>query len=454
MSGGGHPLASWAEAQAYYVALRARAQRTFAAGEGGCSLPPDVLREAWLAGRLGSEGQTLHHGAVQVPDFGLPGAPGEPDVVHAELLVGGRRVAGSVVFHAEAEDWERCGCGVDARFDDVVLHVVAQEPPPGWFTRTSAEREVPVMPLRAELLQAACALPRRRESGAARGATGALAELPRETLETLLQAAAAYRAALKRERFRSRVSVVGEAQAWYEAWAQTLGYGANAATMQMLARRVPLADLRGAGADEAVARLLGAAGFLVPVLPQRATEEERAYHRRVWDGWWRCRECYATRPLPWRLGAVRPMSHPHRRVAALACSAVLPGLWEQLADAAQWEFAEHRLAALRDDFWDVHCSLSAPALHRRCRLVGAATLQAFRVNHLLLYHEGVDTWGQFLAQRADAVPGSLRRTACAWLGEARVRAGGDCAELLRRCYAQQGFLQLCTDFEELPPDSL
>ncbi|MGN0836750.1 MAG: DUF2851 family protein [Akkermansia sp.] len=454
MSGGRHPFASWAEAQAHYASVRACAGRTFAAAE-GTSLPwsPGLLREAWLAGRLGSEGQTLHHGAVQVPDFGLPGAPGEPDVVHAELILGGHRVAGSVVFHTEAEDWERCGCGADARFDDVVLHVVAQEPPPGWFTRTSAEREVPVMPLCADLLRAAWSPPR-RAAGAAQGAPGMLAELPLEALETLLQAAAAHRAALKRERFRSRVAVVGEAQAWYEAWAQTLGYGANAATMQMLARRVPLEDVRGAGEDEAVARLLGAAGFLVPVLPDRATEAERAYHRRVWDGWWRCRGCYAAWPLPWCLGAVRPMSHPHRRVAALACSAVLPGLWEQMADAAQQDALERRLAGVQHDFWDVHCSLSAPALHRRRHLVGDATLQAFRVNHLLLYHEGADSWGRFLAQRADAVPGLLRRTAAAWLGESRVRAGGDCAELLRRCYAQQGLLQLRADVDEFSSECL
>ena len=82
---------------------------------------------------------------------------------------------------------------------------------------------------------------------------------------------------LKRTQFHRRAGSVGDKQAWYEAWATTLGYSANKDAMQMLAMRAPIKEI----GNDAEAILLGTAGFLVPVLPDKAGDDARQYHRHV-----------------------------------------------------------------------------------------------------------------------------------------------------------------------------
>ena len=119
-----------------------------------------------------------------------------------------------------------------------------------------------------------------------------------DSIINLLKAAAAYRQEIKRNRFRRKAAVSGESQAWYEAWASTLGYHANKEAMQLLAMRAPVSALK----DEAEAILLGTAGFLLPTLPLQTSQEARDYHRKVWDAWWVKQDQFALasdRRIPW-----------------------------------------------------------------------------------------------------------------------------------------------------------
>lgn len=396
--------------------------------------------QLWTDACLGHGGETLRHGTVRVLDFGTVNETAEgPAMLRADFECDGQRLRGDIALHARAEDWEAEGCGDSAAYGGVVLHVVLQAPPAGWYTRTIEHRDIPILVLPTETLRAVfgCArlYPENNE------ATAALKDLPAERLEKLFRAAAAYRAEQKARFFEQKAAVIGQEQAWFEAWAEVLGYAANKRAMQILARRAPLAALQG---GEAEAILLGTAGFLQPVLPERTTDAARDYHRRVWGAWWQQRERFVpdgTPPLPWVLSPVRPMNHPTRRVAALALTACC---WEELLplmNAAGAKRLTERLCALSHPFWDTHCTLAAAPLRRQCALVGQSRAADFLTNVIYPLDRSEASWTTYLSLRAADVPSRMSRAAEQLFGPRP-----ELPALLRRHYVQQAILRLNSDF--------
>lgn len=402
-------------------------------------LPRAELTELWQEARWGQSGTTLRHGEIRLIDIGTPNPQAEgPAVLRAEIECGGERLRGDIALHARAEDWETEGCGESAAYRNSVLHVVLQAPAETWYTRTIEHREVPVWVIPPDRLRAVCGCARLYP--AAEEAAQQLKKISHERLENLLRAAAAYRAEQKAAAFEQKAAVIGREQAWFEAWAEVLGYAANKRTMRRLARRAPLTALQ---SGEAEAILLGTAGFLQPVLPERTTEEARTYHRRVWGAWWKLRERFApegTPALPWVLSPVRPMNHPARRVAALALSAQH---WEALLplmNAAGAKRLTEHLCALSHSFWDTHCTLAAAPLRRKCALVGASRAADFLANVVYPLDRSESAWATYLSLRAGEVPNRFEQLAGALFGE---RA--EFPALLRKQYVRQALLQLASD---------
>lgn len=398
------------------------------------------LTELWQEARWGQSGSTMHLGALRLIDIGVPNPQAAgPAILRAEIEYNGERLRGDIALHLRAEDWETEGCGESEAYLNTILHVVLQKPDETWYTRTADHREVPVWAVPAEKLRAVFGCARLYPSAA--GAAQQLRNLTSERMERLLLAAAAYRAEQKAAIFEQKAAVIGQEQAWFEAWAEVLGYAANKHTMRRLARRAPLDTLQGGDAE---AILLGTAGFLQAVLPERTTEAARDYHRRVWGTWWQQRERFVpegTPPLPWVLSPVRPMNHPTRRVAALALSA---RRWEEflpLLNAAGAKRLTDMLCALSHPFWDTHCTLAAAPLRRRCALVGAARAADFLANVVYPLDRSTASWATYVSLRTKDVPNRLGRLATALFGER-----DEFPALLKRTYAQQAILQLAADF--------
>ena len=298
------------------------------------------VQSLWAVGLFGSEWESEQHDHVSILDFGEWNRSAGPDFLFAEIKINGRLVRGDIEIDPHAQDWEQHGHGANPRFNNVILHVVLTEPPQGWYTRNSMHMEVPVIYLSAQRVREALDMQqpaidticgRSDWNGRTELCAKPLADMSPAQIEDLLLAAAAHRIECKRRRYRRKVAVLGEAQASYEAWAECLGYSANKEPMIMLARRAPIRRLRGVDAE---AVLLGTAGFLKPVLPSRAEPEARAYHRRVWDAWWKVKDDFALegqRSPAWQYTGIRPFNHPHRRVAALAVSATN---WQEIVWAA------------------------------------------------------------------------------------------------------------------------
>ncbi len=398
------------------------------------------LQEWWAAGLLPGKGETQGRQPLSILDKGRWNRCPGPDFTHAEIELNGVRLRGDIELDSRAQDWEAHGHGANPAFDNVILQIVFTPPPPGWYTRTSQHREVPIFYIPPESWQAAATgaaehhddtLPRCRQP---------LAEMNASAVQRLLQAAAAHRLELKRKRFYQRARDAGESQAWYEAWATTLGYSANKDAMRQLAMRAPINTL----GKQAEAILLGTAGFLLPVLPEQASSDARAYHRDVWDAWWLLREQYELAPerrLKWSKGPARPLNHPQRRVAALAVSAQK---WHRLQPLMRAESAkelQHALTSLSHPFWDTHYTLAAASMERKTALIGEQRVQDFLINHVYAYDESPTSWESYLACTGGPLPPEIRRTAQLLFG-----SRADLQHELKKAYAQQALLQIDADF--------
>lgn len=404
-------------------------------------LPPELkVQSWWAAGLLPSHGETQHHEEVHILERGRWNRAPGPDFTHAEIELGGQRIRGDIEIDPRAQDWEAHGHGANPAFNNVALHIVLTPPPEGWYTRNQQHRNIPVLYLPpASWQQVESNNTRFRDEPLPR-CRKPLADMPAESIIRLLKAAAAYRQEKKRHHFHQRLSVAGEAQAWYEAWATTLGYSANKEAMQMLAMRAPLQEL----GKHAEAILLGTAGFLFPVLPERCESAAREYHRRVWDSWWFLRERFelsSERSLPWNPAPVRPMNHPQRRVAALATTAKK---WKQilpLLNAAGVAELSRILTGITHTFWDTHYTLASAPMRKATALVGQQRVADFLINHVYAYDEHPASWENYLALRCTPLPPSTRRTAELLFG-----TRDDLKSILSKAYAQQALRQIDADF--------
>ena len=423
-----------------YRELLAEVYSGYAAATPLPELPPELLVQSWWAeGRMTRSGESLRHGYVHVLDAGRWNRCPGPDFTHAEIELNGTRIRGDIEIDPCAQDWERHGHGANPEFNNVVLHVVLTPPPAGWFTRNSLHRDIPILYIPPENWQRngsaqaydEAALPRCRQP---------LAAMPADKLQRLLQAAAAYRMELKRTSFHERIASVGERQAWFEAWATTLGYSANKEAMLMLAMRAPIKEL----GSHAEAILLGTAGFLVPVLPEGGGEEARNYHRRVWDSWWTLRDHFelsAERRLPWCKAPARPLNHPQRRVAALAASV---GPWHRLLPLFTASGASElmkQMSSISHHFWDFHYTLTSAPMKQKAALIGESRITDFLINHVYVNDESPHSWDSYRALKQPGLPAGIKRTASLLFGE---RA--DLKSTLQHAYAQQALLQIDADF--------
>ena len=422
-----------------YRELLAEVYAGCAATPAASVIPPELqLQSKWAAGLLAGNGNTLRHGLVRVLDSGRWNRCPGPDFTHAEIELNGQRMRGDIELDPCAQDWERHGHGANPAFNNVILHVIFTPPPQGWYTRNSLHQDIPVLYLPPETWQSHA--PNHAADETLPLCRQPLSNIPEESIRTLLQAAAAYRMERKRATFRQRVAATGEKQAWYEAWATTLGYSANKDAMLMLAMRAPIKEL----GDRSEAILLGTAGFLFPVLPESVTADARLYHRGVWDTWWMLREQYELAPersLPWCKTPSRPLNHPQRRVAALA--ATIP-LWDKilpLLNATGATALQKRLSGIRHPFWDYHYTLGAAPMKARAALIGHTRIADFLINYVYMNDEAPHSWESFTRMKQNTIPSSISRTALHLFGKRP-----ELDSTLRYAYAQQALIQIDADF--------
>lgn len=405
-------------------------------------IPELEIQARWFAGEFGREFPTSDGATAHIVQFGVWNREAGPDFSDAAVRIDGRTSRGCIEIDTEARDWEAHGHATNPAYENVVLHLCTRSPNREFFTRTASNRLVPratldLTALNDKPLTVAGAKPGRCVAPlAASGEAKAL---------SILRAAARHRLRRKSARLAQLATIHGRDEAIFQSVAAALGYKHNKLPFTLLAQRLPLRQLL-EDRPFATSSLLGISGFLAEPDLRKLRPDTRSYLRDLWEHWWRRRSEVERLGLPaalWRLSGVRPTNHPQRRIAALAA---LLGHWPSMRRFARQPDPAgfHAFCgSLRDEFWDVHYTLSSRPAAKRMALIGASRAADILANVLFpaAYIEDPACWD---AYKQLAAPMGNRR-----VGIAATRlfgSPGACPEAMRRVVYQQGLLQIYEDF--------
>lgn len=301
-----------------------------------------------LSGLRTEQGQTL-----EVIDVGLPNTNAGPDFFNAKIKLDGELWAGNVEMHLRASDWFAHGHHTDARYDNVVLHVVLTPDRPAICASGQAVPTL-VVPRPTDLET------RHDELMAAGGwipCHGHLAQLNALQQLVMLQRLMVERLQQKSELVLAEVERCKGSweEAYYRAVTRCFGLKVNAQPAELLARSLPLAVLakHKNSLFQIEALLLGQAGLLATADSDYASRLQREYaflsHK------------YALTPieaLQWRFMRMRPISFPTVRLAQLAALiSNSSGLFSRCMEASSLDALEQLLHAAPSEFWRTHYTL-------------------------------------------------------------------------------------------------
>ena len=261
---------------------------------------------------------------VELLDPGLHNQNAGPDFFNAKVKIGGTLWVGNVEIHVRSSDWYVHRHDRDERYDNVVLHVVAEADAD---VRNSKGQYVPQMVI----------------------------DVPREVgehYEELLRTdhyppcykiipqltplmVHAWMAALQTERLEQKTRAIEQRArlkdgSWEDAYFVTLarnyGFGINGEAFELWARQVPLGAVGKHRDDlfQVEAIFMGQAGLLdEAAVPERYREAalQEGYFQRLRNEYSYLAHKFSMTPMNhavWRFLRLRPQNFPHIRISQLA----------------------------------------------------------------------------------------------------------------------------------------
>lgn len=429
-----------------------------AAQPDGSPLPAEnVLQGLWFSGAFGESFVTTKKEKVRLLDLGEWNRSSGPDFKRARFLLGGKVKSADIELDSKPEDWERHGHGANPEFNNVGLHIVFQNSSQDWFTRNSEHKEIPMVVVPRAVLDSAMGKSVRPGPYKGGKCLHPFANMNEDAIRSIMLAAAAHRWQRKGAAFRRTEDLYGKDQARYEALAETLGYSRNKYNMRLLAQRVPISRLT----SDVEAILFGAAGFLVPYLPETTTPSAQGLHRRLWETWWKRRDEFELsdeRKIHWDLSALRPANRPERRLAALTLAVAK---WKDLRvlfsdPARNVQAIIETFSSFSHAYWSRHVTLPGHPLQSILALVGKDRVTDFLVNHLLPGENSDLAWDRYMALPAPSRSDTIKNMSLRLFGKDR-----DLKKFLKYSWQHQALLQIYKDFcldagcEDCPfPDQL
>lgn len=407
------------------------------------------LQSRWFAGDFGREFVTTCGRPVRIVQFGHWNHSAGPDFTDAVVSLGegeSEPLRGSIELDTNIRDWEYHGHGENPGYRNVVLHLFVENTGrEQFYTRTDDHVLVPQVQLDPSTLSAkpAGVVPEARNGRC----SAPLEHMPAERINQLLTGAARFRLEAKGRRLRRVAEIHGDSEMLYQAFAEALGYRRNRLPMTVLAQRLPLSELR-AHPDTAEALLFGLAGFLETRVFEEASDETRSYLRGLWETWWKSRVEFQGIDLGWNFAGSRPVNHPQRRVAALAClvresQRVFRHLWESAATAFDRKAFVKVLGSLGHSYWDNHYTLTSVQAAKPMALIGSTRCKEILANiaYPLVVPHNAAAWDGYCSLRGTLENEKSRRATIRLMGRR-----SDAKEFTRFIYQQQALLQIYDDF--------
>jgi len=382
-----------------YARLRpqwaAAGETALVTGEDGEAIPEQALQGIWYDQLFSDQDLRTQEGhALSVLSPGWWNHQEGPDFRGAQIYFNGKLHSGDVEVHLDPSDWKAHRHDIDSRYDEVILHVVLEDPK-GVAAVTLKGRAVPTLALGSRLSADIGVLSERmlvdEHSYAVGQSPGRCAEVAAqgnpEALRNVLLLAGEWRMLNKARALRERMDEVGGDQALYEAFMYACGFGHFKHHFKAVARHLPYERARQLALQDPLlleAAFLQIAGLLPDSLPEGTTAVPhfarlRALRRDYLSG-------LRSLPLTWRRVGIRPANQPERRLAGAArflartadtgLTQALEQIWrEECAPLARRRCFE-ALFPGASGFWAEHCTWTGKKLRTPSMPLGAGRVRS------------------------------------------------------------------------------
>lgn len=285
----------------------------------------ELLHYTWkhklfpLGGLRTTDGQV-----VEVLDVGLHNRDAGPDFFNAKVKINGTLWVGNVEIHDKASDWFVHHHQLDARYDNVILHVVGIDDAQA---ETHARTQMPQVTLDVPLSV--------RENYRQLLATDSyppcyriVPQLSSLTIHSWMSVLQTERLEQKTQAITQRVAACGGSweAGYFATLAHNFGFGVNGEAFELWSRSLPLHDVAHHRDDlfQIEALFLGQAGLLrEDLIPEKYRQQalEEGYFKRLQSEYTYLAHKFHLTPMQgteWKYLRLRPQNFPNIRIAQLA----------------------------------------------------------------------------------------------------------------------------------------
>ena len=272
------------------------------------------LQAAWRRLPAGSDLEIADGRKATVVFPGVWNLDAGPDFLDAEIALDGKNIAGDVEIHVKTSDWIRHGHNGDPKYDNVVLHAVADDDLAD-NPQESLAGKLPDAPL--AIIQPAKSRANLADSDKfPLGTCGDLfSSMDDSQLRSLLLAAGRKRFNLKSGRTAASMLEHGVDSTLTLLIFDACGYQNNREPFKELFHRFH--SHATTSREDAEAALWGESGLVPDPVAVEMEPEMKSFASTIWNRWWKIRT-RSTSPIEWRRSGTRPLNSPERRLAALS----------------------------------------------------------------------------------------------------------------------------------------
>ena len=273
----------------------------------------EQLQLSWNAVSSNADLKATDGRTVAVLSPGTWNLEAGPDFKRAKIAFDGEEpVIGDIEVHRKTSDWISHLHWRDSEYDDVILHVVAEDD-----SGSVSEENRPKLP-KAPTLILRPRTSRKKAPPASKFPPGSCGKFfsaidDSEITEFLIKAGLK-RLESKTEVFMEEMEERGVANVFLKHFFEACGYKRNSANFAELFDRVAKYDET--SPDDLTALIWGESGLMPDPSTLELDSKMEEFTVGIWRAWWKIRMEPST-PIPWRRSGGRPLNSPERRVAAL-----------------------------------------------------------------------------------------------------------------------------------------
>ena len=264
----------------------------------------------------GQKFQSLQKQSIEILNSGQWNIESGPDFNNAKINIDGKIKQGKIEIHLTPELWYTHGHHWNIEYDDIILHVVWENP-----RLLEIPPNTPIIEIKSSMqkylakAQTYSNYPHGKKYSYDNIAHQ-LKHVNDQNLQIIFQSAGLKRLLAKSYTLTEQIISSGIEQAFYQNFMEVMGYKNNRQQFLQLAKNVPIEMLQNlADNHQRQALLWGYSNLLPQTLPSHEVHQElKPFVDDLWKAWWALRT--GEEPLiQWSRQAQRPTNSPERRLA-------------------------------------------------------------------------------------------------------------------------------------------